>query len=148
MRTPVLGGNATLYVSDFPAAVTFWTEAMGLRLRFRAGDDWAEVEAGKDLVIGLHPARPGRPRPGSVGAVQIGLVVEGPLETTLEVLRRRGVAVDPKVVRSPSDGFAFGSVRDPDGNEIYLWEKPAATTVRTRTSAKPGRAPRRPRTRR
>ncbi len=119
----ILGGNATLYVSDFEAAVRFYTEDLGLPIRFRAGNHWAEVVAGKDLVIGLHPARPNGPKPGTAGAVQIGLVVEGPLEDVLARLAERGVAIDGPLIDDPGSGFRFANIRDLDGNPIYLWEK-------------------------
>lgn len=39
------GGNATIYVTDMDRAVTFYTETLGLRLTFRAGDHWAGFES-------------------------------------------------------------------------------------------------------
>ncbi len=133
---PIVGGNATLYVRDFDAAVRFYTETLGLPLRMRAGDDWAEVVAGRDLVIGLHPARPGRGRPGTAGAVQIGLVVTGPLEEVLAALERRGVTVDGPVIRSAADGFAWAGIKDMDGNALYLWEKPPEPARASRRGTK------------
>jgi predicted enzyme related to lactoylglutathione lyase len=133
----ILGGNATLYVSDMDDAVRFYTEALGLPLRMRAGNHWAEVVAGKDLVIGLHPARPGRD-PGSCGAIQIGLLVDAPLEAALDTLRSRGVKVDA-AIRDAGPGMRFGTIEDMDGNGIYLWERSA--TARPRSGAKkPARA--------
>jgi len=117
----ILGGNATLYVKDMDAAVRFYTEALGMKLRFRAENHWAEVEAGKDLVIGLHPARPGR-EPGTAGAVQIGLLVESPLEEVLSKLARRGVS-STGAVTDAGPGMRFATIRDMDGNEMYLWER-------------------------
>ena len=119
----ILGGNATLYVSNMDQAVRFYTEALGLKLRFRAEDHWAEIEAGKDLVIGLHPARPGR-EPGTAGAVQIGLLVEAPLEGVLATLAKRGV-VSAGPVTDAGPGMRFATIRDLDGNEMYLWERSA-----------------------
>ena len=120
----ILGGNATLYVSDFPAAVRFYTRDLEMRLRFRAGNHWAEVEAGKDLVIGLHPARPDGPKPGTAGAVQLGLVVEGPLEDVLARLAARKVQIEGAIIDDPRSGSRYASIRDFDGNPIYLMEKP------------------------
>lgn len=117
----ILDGNATLYVSDLDAAIRFYTEALGLTLRMRAGGHWAEVVAGKGFVIGLHPARAGR-KPGTAGAVQIGLLATAPLESVLETLEGRGVDVDDAVVDA-GHGLRFANLRDPDGNEIYLWER-------------------------
>src|SRR6059036_197957 len=95
--TMILGGNATLYVSDMDEAVRFYTEALGMKLRMRAGNHWAEVVAGSDFVIGLHPLRPGR-EAGVPGSVQIGLLVESPLEELLRALAARGVKAAGPVV--------------------------------------------------
>ncbi|HEX4134941.1 MAG TPA: VOC family protein [Bryobacteraceae bacterium] len=54
----ISGGNATVFVSNMDAAVRFYTEVLGLKLTNRFGDNWATVEAGKGLTIGLHPASP------------------------------------------------------------------------------------------
>ena len=59
----IQGGNATLYVADFERALDFYTNVLGLELRFRAENHWAEVVAGPDLVIGIHPAGPETPTP-------------------------------------------------------------------------------------
>ena len=64
----IKGGNATIFVSDMDRAVRFYTESLGLKLQYRAGDHWAQVEAGDGLCIGLHPAGPDSPRPGSGAA--------------------------------------------------------------------------------
>ncbi len=154
----ILGGNATLYVSDMDAAVRFYTETLGMRLRFRAANHWAEVEAGSGFVVGLHPSRRGR-SPGSPGAVQIGLRVQAPLEGVVAELGRKGVKVAPIADAGP--GLRFADVIDMDGNELYLWEdasalrkrsangrrtkaaqptKPA-TTARTTKATRPARKP-------
>jgi hypothetical protein len=62
----IRGGNASVYISDMDRAVAFYTEALGLPLRTRIGGEWAEIDAGDGLVIGLHPARPPEtPPPGA-----------------------------------------------------------------------------------
>jgi len=116
-------GNATVFVSDMGRAVDFYTKVLGLKLRMRAGDHWAEVEAG-DLVIGLHPAGPDSPKPGTPGAVQIGLTVTKPLEDVVGELTRRGVAFHGPVVDDQQVRLAFFS--DSDGNVLYLCEVKAA----------------------
>ena len=67
----IYGGNATVYVSHMDNAIRFYTEALGLKLTNRFGNNWATVQAGKALVIGLHPWKPSYPRPGTKGSVQI-----------------------------------------------------------------------------
>ena len=42
-------------VSDLDAAVGFYTEALGLRLAMRLGGEWAAIDAGGGLIIGLEP---------------------------------------------------------------------------------------------
>ena len=66
------GGNATVYVADINVSIRFYTETLGLKLRMRAGDNWAEIDAGPGLVIGLHPTEgPHMPKPGTRGSVAI-----------------------------------------------------------------------------
>ena len=114
-------GNATLFVSDMDRAVEFYTQTLGLKLRRRFGNHWAEVEAGPDLVIGLHPASEKSPAPpGTTGSVQIGLSVDEPLETVIAKLHERGVTTGPVIV--DDDAGRFASLADPDGNTHYLWE--------------------------
>jgi len=122
----IVGGNATLYVRDFERAVAFYTEALGMTLRFRAENHWAEVVAGKDLVIGLHPATDESPQPGVAGAVQIGLNVDEPLETVMETLQGRGVAFDGPLIEDGKSGQRFALFKDPEGNRLYLWEAKTA----------------------
>ncbi len=114
------GGIATVFVTDMDRAVTFYTDTLGLKLRTRAGDHWAEVEAKRDLVIGLHPASPDGPRPGTAGAVQIGLQVNEPLEDVVGELTRRGVAFTGPIIDDKNVRLAFFA--DPDGNVHYLCE--------------------------
>jgi len=86
------GGNATIYVANMDHSVRFYTEVLGLKLTNRFGDHWATVKAGNTLVIGLHPCSAKYPRPGTKGAVQIGLVVSGePITELAARLRARGV---------------------------------------------------------
>lgn len=115
------GGNATLFFADVDAAVRFYTEVLGLELRFRAGNHWAEVCAGKDLVIGIHPVGPNTPPPGVRGSIEIGLNVSEPLDDVMTTLRGRGVAFEGPVIDSEGVG-RFAHFVDPGGHRIYLWE--------------------------
>jgi len=111
-----IGSNVTLMVSDLSASVEWYTQALGRELRFRAGDEWAEVR-GPDLTIGLHQAGDQGPQPGSSGSVSIGLQVAD-FEAALDLLRERGVRLtgDP-VVDGP---VRLGFFEDPDGVSLYL----------------------------
>lgn len=111
-----------MYVSDFDRALDFYTKTLGLKLRFRAENHWAEVVAGQELVIGIHPAAPHAPKPGTAGAVQLGLTVSEPLDAVMRRLAGRGVAFEGPMIEDPKSGHRFAFLRDPDGNSIYLWE--------------------------
>jgi predicted enzyme related to lactoylglutathione lyase len=116
----ISGGNATVFVSSMDAAVRFYTEVMGLKLTNRFGNDWATVDAGKGLTIGLHPASPKYPAPGMKGSIMLGMEIDEPIEGVVERLSRQGVQFKGPVVRDAPGNFVH--LEDPDGNEIYLWE--------------------------
>lgn len=120
------GGNATLFVADFEASLRFYTEVLGLPLRMRAENYWAEVVAGDDLVIGIHPSNDDHAAPGTVGAIEIGLIVDEPLEKVIERLKPRGVNFKGPIVEDDNGAMRFQYLEDPDGNRIYLWEHAAA----------------------
>ncbi len=115
----ITGGNATVFVSSMDRAVQFYTEVLGLRLTNRFGDHWATVDAGKGLTIGLHPASPKYPAPGTKGGMMLGLEIGIPIEEATRRLRDRGVEVSGIIRDSPG---SFVHCEDPDGNPIYLWE--------------------------
>ena len=95
----ISGGNATIYVANMDAAVRFYTDVLGLKLTNRFGERWATVEAGPSywtpdevgagLVIGLHPASPKHPAPGTKGAVMFGLETYKPIEDVVSRLADR-----------------------------------------------------------
>jgi predicted enzyme related to lactoylglutathione lyase len=116
----ISGGNATIFVSNMDAAVRFYTEVLGLRLSNRFGDHWATVEAGKGLTIGLHPASPKYPAPGTKGAMMLGLEIDEAIDRVVARLSQKGVQMKGSVTRDESGNFAH--LEDPDGTEIYLWE--------------------------
>lgn len=118
----IYGGNATIYVSNMDNAVRFYTDVLGLKLTNRYGDHWATVQAGKSLLIGLHPWKQDKqdiPKPGTNGSVQIGLVVsqDQPIGAYAERLRRHGVEVSG-IIESEAGNYI--NFVDPDGNPIYV----------------------------
>lgn len=116
----ITGGNATVMVRDFDRAVRFYTEILGLELKFRAGDEWAEVTAGPGLTIGLHSWAPGNgPEPGKAGSVSIGFDAR-PFDRMIESLRAQGVAFQGPILDNENVRLAFFT--DPDGNRLYLCE--------------------------
>lgn len=124
MSEPLLhGGNATVMVSDMDRAVQFYVDVLGLRLAFRAAGDWAQIDAGQGLLIGLHSAAHGGPTPGTMGSISVGFAVTGPIDGVIETLRGRGVQFRGPVSDQGFVKLAFFA--DPDGNPLYLAETPA-----------------------
>jgi catechol 2,3-dioxygenase-like lactoylglutathione lyase family enzyme len=116
----IQGGNATIYVSQMQRSVDFYTGVLGLELVFRAGDHWAQLDAG-GLAIGLHPASDGNPRPGTPGGITVGLSVDVPIAEAVASLAAHGVEV-----RGPEPGgggVQLAFFADPDGNPLYLAEE-------------------------
>jgi catechol 2,3-dioxygenase-like lactoylglutathione lyase family enzyme len=117
--TSIRGGNASVYISDMDRAVAFYTEALGLPLKTRIGGEWAEIDAGEGLVIGLHPARPpATPPPGAGGAINIELRVWQPLEQVVADLEGRGVRFNGPI--QDYENVRLASFSDQDGNAILL----------------------------
>jgi catechol 2,3-dioxygenase-like lactoylglutathione lyase family enzyme len=116
----ISGGNATVFVSNMDASVRFYTEVLGLKLTNRFGDSWATVDAGKGLTIGLHPASPKYPAPGTRGGIMLGLEIDEPIAGMVARLSEKGVRIKGSIVQD--DPGQFVHLEDPDGNEIYLWE--------------------------
>jgi predicted enzyme related to lactoylglutathione lyase len=116
----ISGGNATVFVSNMDNSVRFYTDVLGLKLTNRFGDHWATVEAGKGLTIGLHPASPKYPAPGTKGGMMLGLEIDEPISGVVARLGEKGVRFKGPVVENGSGNFVH--MEDPDGNEIYLWE--------------------------
>ena len=122
----ITGGNATVFVSNMDRAVQFYTQVLGLKLTNRFGDHWATVDAGKGLTIGLHPASPKHPAPGTKGAMVLGLEIDQPIAGVVASLGEKGVRFKGPIVNDAGAGN-FATLEDPDGNEMYLWEtNPAA----------------------
>jgi len=118
----ISGGNATVYVSNMDNAVRFYTEALGLKLTNRFGDNWATVQAGTTLVVGLHPWSAKFPRPGTKGAVQLGFFLAhgDSLEALAARLRQHGVRVSDTIASMEANYIRF---EDPDGNPIYVGDR-------------------------
>ncbi|HYU18748.1 MAG TPA: VOC family protein [Chloroflexota bacterium] len=111
-------GNVTVMISDMSRAVDFYTQKLGLSLKMRVGDDWAEVEA-PGLTIGLHRAAERGPRPGQLGSMSIGLQVDQ-LDRAMEALNQKGVQFAPQV---SDDGFVrIAHFGDPDNTPLYICE--------------------------
>jgi len=110
-------GNVTLYVSNMDRAVRFYSETLGLRLAYRFGDNWASVEVGKGLTIGLHPASEQMPA-GRKGSMAIGLELSGSIHDAVKTLQAKGVEFHGPINEGKAGSFV--GFEDPDGNVLYL----------------------------
>ncbi len=118
----IKGGITTLYVSDMDRAVRFYTETLGLNLKARYGDHWAEVDAGDGLVLGLHPSRQDAPAVPGAGTISIGFNVDEPLDGIVTTLEGRGVKFRGPIREDAMAGIRLVGFHDPDGNDLYFCE--------------------------
>ena len=116
------GGHAIVYVSDMNAAIRFYADTLGLKLTYRFEDKFATIEAGRNLLLALHPKTPNTPDPGTKGSVTLGLIVDEPIDTVIARLAQRGVRVTGR-----SEPGRSVDIEDLDGNVITLWETHAFT---------------------
>jgi catechol 2,3-dioxygenase-like lactoylglutathione lyase family enzyme len=108
--------NATIYVSDIDNALKFYGDILGMRVKSHWGKDFAEVET-NGITIGLHPATTNGPKPGTSGAISIGLEVDD-LDSEVIRFKQKGVTFHGNVLDDGPLRLAFFG--DQDGNPFYL----------------------------
>jgi catechol 2,3-dioxygenase-like lactoylglutathione lyase family enzyme len=102
-------GNVFYRAADMDAAVRFYSDVLGLTLKFRDGDNWAAFD-----VNGMTLALEG----GAPRGATVSLRVEG-LAALVGELRDRGAMVSD-VLAGPHENRA--TLTDPAGNELMLYE--------------------------
>jgi catechol 2,3-dioxygenase-like lactoylglutathione lyase family enzyme len=103
------------WTAGMDAAVSFYQDIVGLTLVHRAGDEWAEFEAGP-VKLALHGSEE---KPVAGGGTVVFRVQD--LDGTRWALERRGVVFDDYV--GEVDGLArFATFHDPDGNPVQIIE--------------------------
>ena len=107
--------QVTLMVPDLDEAVSFYTAALGLRLKARYGKEFAVVEA-PGLTIGLHP----QPKEHFSPSMSIGLGVDS-LEAAMQRLTARGVKFIGAIAEDPPVRIAYFA--GPGGTPLYLCEQ-------------------------
>jgi predicted enzyme related to lactoylglutathione lyase len=117
----ISGGNATIIVANMDHSIRFYTEVLGLKLTNRFGNDWATVSAGEGLTIGIHPASPKYPHPGTKGSIILGLEIDVSVEKALSRLANHGIAVKGSIVRSEPGNFVH--LETPTGTTSTFGEK-------------------------
>jgi catechol 2,3-dioxygenase-like lactoylglutathione lyase family enzyme len=102
------------YVTDMEASINFYRETLGLPL---VSQDYVARFDLDGVLIELVPLPPGSVVPGS-GNARLCFSVAN-LHEAVEQMRARGVCTSK--IKEQKDGrLAF--FRDPDGNELCLWE--------------------------
>src|SRR5689334_7847430 len=104
------------YVKNMDIAVKFYTEVLGLPLKIRFENYWAEVDAGP-ITIGLHPTEDGK-KPKQGGGGTVSFRVED-IEALVGTFKKRGARVSR--IFTPDRG-RFAMITDPDGNMIHIVE--------------------------
>ncbi len=115
----ITGGIVTVFVNHMDRAVRFYSETLGMKLMYRFGNQWASIEAGGGLIIGLHPASELSPA-GRKGSTVIGLALDRPIDGVVAELKRQGVKFTGDILEDNASRIAY--FEDPDGNELYLNE--------------------------
>jgi lactoylglutathione lyase len=120
-------GVAMFTVSDQDAALAFYTEKLGYEVRsdVRFGENdamrWLEVAPpGSQARLALNPPMNDTPGGSSIGVETTDLAGE---HERLKAIG--GVDVDQDLMRAPGAPSMF-SLRDPDGNHIWVVEVPPA----------------------
>lgn len=107
--------NLTVMVNSMERAIRFYTESLGLKLKTRYGDQFAQVEA-PGTIIALHPSNKEGPQPGKSENLSIGSAVDN-LDAAMSELKEKGIAFS-RVTDDTQVRLAFFT--DPDGNPLYL----------------------------
>lgn len=121
MRLPSLAKKLKLsfdtvfyYVTDLEASIVFYRDTLGLPLVSR---DYVARFDLDGVLIELVPVPPGCVVPGN-GNARLCFEVSD-MDETLELMHARGIHTSH--IKEKRDGrLAF--FRDPDGNELSLWE--------------------------
>jgi catechol 2,3-dioxygenase-like lactoylglutathione lyase family enzyme len=116
-------GTVAVPVSDHDRSLEFYVGKLGFEVRmdaeFAPGQRWVEVApAGAETTIALAP-------PGEVATgVDTGIRLSTDSADAVHAeLAGGGADVDPEIMRWPGVPPMF-SVRDPDGNTLYVVERP------------------------
>lgn len=103
-------------VQDMDRAVHFYTEILGLPLKVRFQNNWAEVDAGS-ISIGLHPTDDGEAVETGGGGV-VSFYVSNAEKVRAHLMEK---GCDVTAIRNPPRGKFF-MLKDPDGNYLHLIE--------------------------
>ena len=114
-------GQIALTVSDVPAALTFYRDALGLRFLFSAGPNLAFLDAG-----GVRLMLPTPQGAGAVGHNSILYFKVSDIVAAHAAVVARGATSErsPQLAATlPDHALWTGFLRDPDGNLVGLMEE-------------------------
>lgn len=107
----------TVVVSDLDASIRFYTETLGLKLKHRLSNRWAEIEA-PGMIIALRPRMdPAATFEVGYAHLLIGLWVKD-LEEARNTLESRGVCFEGEIVEFDPVRILF--FNDPDLTPLYI----------------------------
>ena len=110
------------YVADMDASIAFYRDTLGLPM---VSYDYVARFDLDGVLIELVPLPPGTVVPGSGNARLCFSVAD--LQETVEQMHARGIATSK--IKEKKDG-RLAYFRDPDGNELCLWEYAKAENPR------------------
>jgi catechol 2,3-dioxygenase-like lactoylglutathione lyase family enzyme len=113
------GGIVTVFVTDMERSVRFYTQQLGLKLLQRYENNFATIDGGHGLTIGLHPAAGASPNAGVKSGISIGLYLTGAIRDAVRTLEDRGIVFAAPIVTEEKTG-EFAYFADPDGNSLYI----------------------------
>jgi lactoylglutathione lyase len=127
-QTTVSNIGVTMFtVADQDAATAFYTEKLGFELRsdtrFGEHDEmrWVEVAPpGSKARLALNPPMGGQP-----GGSGVGVETPDVLGEHARLSALGGIDLDPEPMLVPGAPLMF-SLRDPDGNHIFVVDEPTA----------------------
>ena len=102
------------HVSDMEKSIAFYRDLLGFRLTSRGYVARFDIDG---VLFELVPNPPGNSLPGS-GNGRLSLCVAD-IEQATRALQARGVTTTPV---KPEPGGLISYFKDPDGNELCLWQ--------------------------
>ncbi len=110
------------YVTDVEKSIAFYRDTLGLPMVSEGRIARFDLDG---VLIELVPLPPGTVVPGS-GNARLCFSVAN-LQETLEQMRKQGISTSK--IKEKKDG-RLSFFRDPDGNELCLWESAARGDAR------------------
>ena len=118
----VSNGMLKIRVSDFKKSLDFYHKALGFKIEQEVKGKWAEL-SGNDMYIGLKADKSVKPKKrGSAGNISLGFEATGGIDKEAARLKKMGIKVEADPKADGESDWRFAWFKDPDGNEIYLWE--------------------------